>query len=71
MVIGANSIAAYVISDGGIREFIHKSLYVHLGQHFDEIFGSPYAPLVSGFITLFIIWLILFWMYRKKIFIKI
>ena len=71
MVIGANSIAAYVISDGGIREFIHKSLYVHLGQHFDEIFGGLYAPLVSGFITLFIIWLILFWMYQKKIFIKI
>ena len=71
MVIGANSIAAYVIADGGMRALIHKSLYVHLGQHYDQILGSAYAPLVSGFITLFIIWLILFWMYRKKIFIKI
>ncbi len=71
MVIGANSIAAYVIADGGLRSFIHKSLYIHLGQHFDEIFGAAYAPLISGGITLFFIWLILYWMYKKKIFIKI
>ena len=71
MVIGANSIAAYVISDGGLRSFINKSLYIHLGQHFDEIFGAAYAPLVSGGLTLFFIWLILYWMYKRKIFIKI
>lgn len=71
LVIGANSIAAYVIADGGLRGFIHKSLYVHLGQNFDQMAGSAYAPIVSGFLTLFIIWLILLWMYRKKIFIKI
>lgn len=71
MVIGANSIAAYVLADGGMRSFIHKSLYIHLGQNFDKLLGVPYAPLVSGGITLFILWLILYWMYRKKIFIKI
>ena len=71
MVIGANSIAAYVLADGGMRSFIHKSLYIHLGQNFDKLFGVPYAPLVSGGITLFILWLILYWMYKKKIFIKI
>lgn len=71
MVIGANSIAAYVLADGGMRSFIHQSLYTHLGQHFDELFGAPYAPVVSGLITLFFLWLILYWMYKKKIFIKI
>jgi predicted acyltransferase len=71
MVIGANSIAAYVLADGGMRSLIHKSLYIHLGQHFDTLFGTAYAPLVSGGITLVILWLILYWMYRKKIFIKI
>jgi predicted acyltransferase len=71
MVIGANSIAAYVIADGGMRSFIHKSLYIHLGQHFDQVFGEAYAPLVSGGLTLFFTWLILYWMYKRKIFIKI
>ncbi len=71
MVIGANSIAAYVLADGGMRSFIHGSLYIHLGKNYDKLFGVPYAALVSGGITLFILWLILYWMYKKKIFIKI
>ena len=71
MVIGANSIAAYVFADGGLRALLHKSLYIHLGQNFDQFLGKPYAPLISGAITLLLLWLILNWMYKKKIFIKI
>lgn len=71
MVIGANSIAAYVMADAGLRSLIHHSLYIHLGPNFDKIFGSPYASLVSGGITLLILWLILNWMYKKKLFIRI
>lgn len=71
LVIGANSIAAYVIADGGIRSFLADSLYIHLGPAYDQVFGAPYATLVKGIIVLFLIWLILYWMYRKKIFIKI
>lgn len=70
MVIGMNSIAAYCIADGGLRNVINESLYIHLGQDFDKGFG-PYAPLVTGGLVLFIMWLILYWMYKKKIFIKI
>lgn len=71
LVIGANSIAAYVIADGGVRSFLADSLYIHLGPAYDQVFGAPYATLVKGIIVLFLIWLILYWMYRKKIFIKI
>ncbi len=71
MVIGANSIAAYVMADGGLRGLIHESLYIHLGKSFDQVFGIAYAPLISGGLTLFFMWLILYWMYKKKIFIKI
>jgi len=70
-VIGANSIAAYCIADGGIMSFIRKSLYIHLGKEYDNLFGAPYATLVSGALTLLFVWLILYWMYKKKIFIKI
>ncbi len=71
MVIGVNSIAAYVIADGGVRTFIESSLYIHLGQKYDEVFGQAYASLVNGALVLFLEWLILYWMYKKKIFIKI
>ena len=71
MVIGANSIAAYVMADGGLRSLIYQSLFIHFGQNFDKIVGDPYASLVSGGITLLILWLILNWLYKKKIFIKI
>ncbi len=71
MVIGANSIAAYVMADGGIRSLISNSLHIHLGATYDHIFGAPYATLVNGILVLFFLWLILNWMYKKKIFIKI
>lgn len=70
-IIGVNSIAAYVMSDGGIRQFISKNLHTHLGQNYDQLFGTPYATLFNGILVLMAIWLILYWMYRKKIFIKI
>jgi predicted acyltransferase len=71
MVIGMNSIAAYVIADGGVKTFISNSLYIHLGQNFDQIFGGAYTTLVQGSLVLLLEWLILYWMYKKKIFIKI
>jgi predicted acyltransferase len=69
IVIGMNSIAAYVIADG-FGSFIAKSLSIHLG-HYDQIFGDAYSTLVKGAVVLTIEWLILYWMYKKKVFIKI
>ncbi|MBC7923188.1 MAG: DUF5009 domain-containing protein, partial [Ferruginibacter sp.] len=70
VVIGTNSIAAYVIADG-FGGFIAGSLYIHLGPNFDQVFGAPYATLVKGGLVLLIEWGILYWMYRKKLFIRI
>jgi predicted acyltransferase len=69
MVIGMNSIAAYVIADG-FGSFITKTLYVHFG-HYDQVFGDGLSTLVKGLFVLTVEWLILYWMYKKKIFIKI
>lgn len=70
-VIGMNSIAAYVIADSGLRSFISKSLHTHLGQQYDHIFGTPYATVVNGMLVLLIMWWILYWMYKRRIFLKI
>jgi len=69
-VIGMNSIAAYSIAhlfDG----FIFKNLKTHLGQNFFQLFGTPYERLFHGATVLLIFWWILFWMYRRKIFLRI
>ncbi|GEO06470.1 DUF5009 domain-containing protein [Adhaeribacter aerolatus] len=70
MVIGMNSIAAYLIAHG-VDAFIADSLSIHLGKNYAQIFGVPYATLVKGGLVLLTEWLILYWLYRKKIFIKI
>jgi predicted acyltransferase len=54
-----------------MRSYISDALFTHLGQNFDHLFGSSYAAFVSGVLILFVEWLILYWMYKRKIFIKI
>jgi predicted acyltransferase len=70
LVIGANSIAAYCIAhlfDG----FFHKNLMAHLGKRFFQFAGPVYEPFLHGFAILVVFWLILWWMYRRKLFLKI
>lgn len=69
-VIGMNSIAAYVIADG-FNSYVSRSLRTHLGQNYAAIFGEPYQTLVHGALMLLLDWLILKWMYDKKLFIRI
>lgn len=70
IVVGTNSIAAYIIAHT-IDGFIDQSFRINISQNYDLIFGDPYKTLVSGVTILLFEWLILHWMYKKKIFIKI
>jgi heparan-alpha-glucosaminide N-acetyltransferase len=69
-VIGANSIAAYCMAHL-IEGFIVSSFKTHLGKDVFKVFGDAYEPLVTGIVVLAVFWLILFWMYRRKIFLRI
>ena len=70
VVIGMNSIAAYLIAHW-FEEFIVSSFRINLGQHVFQIFGTALEPLTQGAVVLFTYWLILLWMYRRKLFLKI
>lgn len=65
-----NSIAAYC-SSSLFEGFIGSSLTTHLGSRVYAVFGQPYIPLVRGAMILFVMWLILLWMHRRKIFLRI
>ncbi|CAG4993092.1 hypothetical protein DYBT9275_01101 [Dyadobacter sp. CECT 9275] len=70
VVIGTNSIAAYIIAHT-IDSFIDQSFRINISPQYDTIFGLPYRTLVSGTVILLVEWLILRWMYTKKLFIRI
>jgi len=70
VVIGMNSIAAYLIAHlfGG---FIFNNLKTNLGANTFRYFGDACEPLFLGGAVLLVFWLLLFWMYRRKIFLRI
>lgn len=70
IVIGANSIFAYVMAEV-LPGFIEDSFRIHFGESYAHWFGEPYHYVVSGMLKLLIMWWVLNWMYKKKIFIKI
>jgi predicted acyltransferase len=70
VVIGMNSIAIYVLVHL-IDRFIIESFKTHLGQNAFKVLGEGNATLLSGGAALLIFWLILYWMYRKRIFMRI
>jgi heparan-alpha-glucosaminide N-acetyltransferase len=70
LVIGANSIAIYVMS-WTIENFVSSALVRHLGPAPFAVFGAPFEPVLRGLGVLTVFWLILYWMYRRKIFLRI
>jgi heparan-alpha-glucosaminide N-acetyltransferase len=70
IVIGRNSITAYVLADL-CRNFFEQSLYIHLGHKPFQFFGNQLEPLIVGITLLTIYWLILLWMYRRSLFLRI
>lgn len=70
IVIGSNSIVAYC-SEWVLYGPIRAALDRHLGTKPFEIAGAAYEPLLHGAAVLLVVWLILFWLYRRKIFVRI
>jgi predicted acyltransferase len=70
VVIGMNSIAAYCMAHL-FENFIASSLKTHLGEHAFAFAGPAFEHFVLGAAVLAVFWLILFWMFRRKIFLRI
>lgn len=69
-VIGMNSIFTYVtvhLWEG----FFKNNLKIHLGRDIWTNLGGAYAPVLEGAVVLGIFWLMCYWLYRKKLFIRV
>lgn len=69
-VVGMNSIAAYLIAHL-IKDFTMGSFRTHLGAEFFAFAGESLQPFFEGLAVLTVYWLVLFWMYRRKLFLRI
>jgi heparan-alpha-glucosaminide N-acetyltransferase len=65
-----NSIAMYVLVHVTV-EYIVRSMHIHLGRRVFEWPTPTFTPVIEGAAALLVLWLILFWMYRRKIFLRI
>jgi heparan-alpha-glucosaminide N-acetyltransferase len=70
IVVGMNSIAAYLIAHLW-EDFIVENLHINLGVGIFRIFGAGLEPLMLGITVMLIYWIILYWMYSKRLFIRI
>ena len=70
VVVGMNSIAAYLIAHL-FQRFIEDSFHIHFGPGVFRVFGDGLEPLLTGLAVLACYWLILFWMFRRKLFLRI
>jgi predicted acyltransferase len=70
LVVGMNSIAIYGMSQM-LKPWVAKTLQTHLGENVFKIFGAANAPLVQYTMVGLVFWFVCYWMYRRKIFLRI
>ena len=70
VVIGMNSIAAYLFVHI-FPKFLISTFNIHLGHNAFAFLGQSLQPLLEGIAVVLVEWLILLWMYRRKLFLRI
>lgn len=70
VIAGANSIALYCLSQL-MKSWTGAVIRAHLGQKIFHVFGPLWEPTVRGIVIGFVFWLVCWWMWRRKIFLRI
>jgi predicted acyltransferase len=52
-------------------DFFGDAVERHFGRAISVMSGPTFQPVLHGFAVLLLFWFILFWMYRRKIFLRI
>jgi heparan-alpha-glucosaminide N-acetyltransferase len=70
VVVGMNSITMYCMEELS-HGWFHRTLKSHLGGDIFQFLGKPYEPFLARLWVLVAMWLVCYWLYRQKIFIRI
>jgi len=69
-VIGMNSIAAYLMAHL-FESFLASSFDIHVGRFFTAMVGTKIEVFLRGVFVLIAYWWMLYWMYRRKLFLRV
>ncbi|HTS06489.1 MAG TPA: DUF5009 domain-containing protein [Candidatus Eisenbacteria bacterium] len=70
IVVGMNSIAIYVMS-WTMEDFVRTALQTNMGKVISALVSPALLPVAYGIGVMLVFWIILCWMYRRKLFLKI
>lgn len=70
-VIGANSILIYTLADSPLPEFVETQVVKHLPAGAYSAFGDVWKPVIRGAVWMAAAWLLLWWLYRKRVFVRV
>lgn len=70
-VIGANSILIYAVAGLGVGDFIKDSFRKHFGQDVFAVCGEQWKDAAGGATVLVVYWLGLWWLYARKVFVRV
>lgn len=70
VVVGLNPITFYCLWQLS-GSFIRENVKRHLGRQIFESLGAAYTPMLERLTVLIVLWLIVLWMYRRKLFLRI
>ena len=70
LVVGMNSIAIYCM-EMTMKGWTAKTLQTHFGPDLFNALGKANAPFVQYTLVGLVFWLVCYWMYRRKIFLRI
>jgi predicted acyltransferase len=70
IVVGMNSIAIYSMGML-LKGWTARTLQTHLGADVFKVLGPDNAPFVQATMVGLVFWLVCWWMYRRKIFLRI
>ncbi len=70
VVAGMNPIALYCLWQL-MSGFVRDSLRIHFGREVFHSLGTVYAPILERVLILLVFWVILWWLYRRKIFLRL
>ena len=69
-VVGMNSMAVYLISQM-MKPWIGKNLKTAFATFGQDVFSGVYGPMVESLSIVAVIWLLCWWAYRQKLFVRI
>ena len=70
VVVGLNPITLYCLWQLS-GSFIRNQARIHFGQGVFKSFGVQWVPMLERGTVVLVLWLIVWWMYRRKIFLRL